>query len=446
MLVTAFAGVGSGAMRITMSGHVVTKSGVAAPNCIVKLSKAAIADTTDATGFYVFQQNTNIVFDGAMGFPPLRSPRGISSFFAGNETRMGMPDGMRIYAIDGRNLKPGPAAMPANPPRGIYFCVGIAASEGDQGPPAGLAKSLAAVDTLKVVFRDTLLTTVEVPSYTDTLGVKLDGELPAKYPRMLVASYSNNAAYILDNNGNIERTFKVPGACQDAWMLPNGHVLLAGGDSVKEVYADGSIVWAYKSPCGGEIHNCQPLPGGLTLIGENCSGKLLHIDTHGTVVRSLQTTFTGTNHGRFRMVRKTVDSTYLIVALDDGSGYEIDTTGTKLRTISGARHSLIRLGSGNLMYGGYYNGPFAEINKSNQVVWQLTAADIPDIGFNYAAAMHILPNGNMVIAAYTSTCKLFEITRDKKIVWKLQNPAIGNPTHVYVLEDLRDPAKFEIER
>lgn len=36
-------------------------------------------------------------------------------------------------------------------------------------------------------------------------------------------------------------------------------------------------------------------------------------------------------------------------------------------------------------------------------------------------------------AAYTSKFPVFEVTTHKKVVWKFQNPAVGNPTHVKVL-------------
>ena len=88
---------------------------------------------------------------------------------------------------------------------------------------------------------------------------------------------------------------------------------------------------------------------------------------------------------------------------------------------------------GNLLIGGAYNAPVIEIDKSDKIVWKLTAEDIPEIGFAYSAGCLRLPNGNTVVAAYTSKFPIFEVTPAKKIVWKFQNPAVGNPTHVKVL-------------
>jgi hypothetical protein len=89
---------------------------------------------------------------------------------------------------------------------------------------------------------------------------------------------------------------------------------------------------------------------------------------------------------------------------------------------------------------------FIELDKNDSLIWKLSASDIPEIGFDFAAAGQLLPNGNFVFAAYTSTYKIVEITRDKKVVWKVQNSAIGNPTHVMLLDIKGDPTKGELTR
>src|SRR5512138_2086785 len=86
-------------------------------------------------------------------------------------------------------------------------------------------------------------------------------------PPMIVASYNNSSAYIIEG-GKVVWQHRMPGACQEAWVLPSGNVLVSGGSQVVEVTRDKQVVWKYESPKDAktEIHSCQPLPGGLTLI------------------------------------------------------------------------------------------------------------------------------------------------------------------------------------
>ena len=71
----------------------------------------------------------------------------------------------------------------------------------------------------------------------------------ATHPPLLIASYSNNAAYIVSPDDKvIWNSEKMPGACQDAWLLPNNHVLLSGGNQVREITADHKVVWQYEAP------------------------------------------------------------------------------------------------------------------------------------------------------------------------------------------------------
>jgi hypothetical protein len=133
---------------------------------------------------------------------------------------------------------------------------------------------------------------------------------------------------------------------------------------------------------------------------------------------------------------------------------EFDGNGAELRRVTAgdlgqswtAIHSAVKLTNGNWFLGASYQGDFYEIDADNNIVWQLTAADIPEIGFTYAAGCQILPNGHIVVAGYNSTFPIFEITREKEVVWKMQNGDMGSPTHVMILDMVGDPANGDIIR
>jgi len=269
----------------------------------------------------------------------------------------------------------------------------------------------------------------------------------AAHPPLLVASYSNNAAYIVAADDKVVwESAKMPGACQDAWLLSNNHVLLSGGNQVREITADNKVVWQYEAPkeTPVEIHNCQPLPGGGALIGEGGTCRLLEIDNHGKIATEIKLTLGGNAHSHMRQVRKTAKGTYLVTAAGENNIHEYDAIGKETRVLSGKDiekqgvkwpivHSAELLPNGNLLIGGAYNSPVIEVDPAGKIVWKLAAEDIPEVGFAYSAGCLRLPNGNTVVAAYTSKFQIFEVTPAKKVVWKFHNPAIGNPTHVKLL-------------
>jgi hypothetical protein len=272
-------------------------------------------------------------------------------------------------------------------------------------------------------------------------------ETAGKQPPLLIASFSRNAALIVSADGKVVwESEKMPGACQDAWLLSNNHVLLSGGTQVREITADQKVVWQYDAPKDVkiEIHNCQPLPDGGALIGEGGTCRLLEIDNQGKIAKEIKLPLGGNAHTHMRQVRKTTQGTYLVTAAGENNIHEYDAQGKELRLLSGKEiakqgvkwpivHSAELLKNGNLLIGGAYGMPVIEVDAADKIVWKLAAEDIPEIGFAYSAGCLRLPNGNTVVAAYTSKYPVFEVTPDKKVVWKLQNPAIGKPTHVKVL-------------
>lgn len=268
----------------------------------------------------------------------------------------------------------------------------------------------------------------------------------APHPALLIASYTNNAAYIVSEDGRIVWEYKMPGGCQDAWLLPSGHILLSGGRQVREVTADKKLVWEYQGAPDGqtEIHNCQPLPDGRTLVGEGGTCRLLELDAQGKIAKEIRLKLGGNAHTHMRQVRKTPAGTYLVAASGEANIYEFDQHGRQLRAVTGSEmkkqgvtwkmvHSVDLLPNGHWLIGGSYDAPLVEVDRENRVVWKLSAQDIPEIGFNYSAGCLRLANGNTVVAAYHSAYPIFEVTPGKKIVWKYRDPAISGPTHVKLL-------------
>ena len=107
-------------------------------------------------------------------------------------------------------------------------------------------------------------------SVTATVTGQLDGKLLAA---------GDNRVMILNTDGTIAWQHPA-GLTHDVWMLPNGNVLYADGNTVTEITPAQKVVFQYKSAeqHGGGTYACQRLDNGNTLVGENSTGKVLEVD------------------------------------------------------------------------------------------------------------------------------------------------------------------------
>ncbi len=273
-----------------------------------------------------------------------------------------------------------------------------------------------------------------------------------KPPRMLVSSFTKGTAFIITPDGTVEWEYKMPGLCQDAWMLPGGDVVLTGFSCVRRVTRDKKIVWEYKSPKDvgkTEIHSCHALADGGVVFTECGTSRLIELDANGAIAKQIVLKELKNNHHTFsRQIRKLANGNYLVVATGDGKVCELNPDGKIIRQVTskemaaqGVRwvsvHAAVKLDNGNLMISGGHVASLAEVDKDNRVVWSFTAADAPaELGLKYTAGFQILADGKIVISAFDSKTKLYAIDKaSKKVVWKMENGnIIGNPTHVLVLD------------
>ena len=101
--------------------------------------------------------------------------------------------------------------------------------------------------------------------------------------------------------------------------------------------------------------------------------------------------------------------------------------------IKGGPHSVIRLPNGNTLNAcSDHDGDpkIVEIDKTGNDVWHITKNEIPGIDLKFMSGMEILPNGNLVFTNWLvhnnfgKAPYAFEITRDKKVVWKYNDYVI----------------------
>jgi hypothetical protein len=250
----------------------------------------------------------------------------------------------------------------------------------------------------------------------------------------------NNRVMIMDQQGEIvwEHGSKQTktGDVQDAWLLENGNVLFADGDSVTEVTRDHKIVFKHTPKIleKGGAFSCQRLANGNTLVGENSAGKIVEVDPAGQIVVDIQTQpSTVGEHLNMRMVRKLDNGNYLISMIGSKLIQEYTPAGEKVLEIktSDRVFSAIRTPAGTVLAGAF-NGIF-EYDNGGNVLWSFTQKDAPELGLKKFTGINLQPDGTIlvgVLAAYDKKTgkgsSVFAINRNKEVLWHYANPKGDN--------------------
>jgi hypothetical protein len=244
---------------------------------------------------------------------------------------------------------------------------------------------------------------------------------------------------ILAEDGKEQWNAGRPGA-RDGWVLPNGNVLIAWGDQVKELTRDNRVVFQYtKSPENQELGTVQRLPNGTTLISElGRLPRLLEVDSSGAIVAQIALQpETDNAHMQTRMARKLPNDNYLVPHLLAFKVKEYTTQGEITRAVAtdleelGGRaaenwpFTAIRLENGNTLVTLTHGNKVVEFDPQGKVAWWVSNDDFPnEKPFADPCGAQRLPNGNTVIASYGATgpIKIFEVSPDKQMVWKYTGP------------------------
>lgn len=226
---------------------------------------------------------------------------------------------------------------------------------------------------------------------------------------------------------------------RDGFVLPSGNVLVAWTDEVKEMTRDGNVVFHYrKSDVNREIGTVQRLPNGNTLITElGTKPRLMEVTPAGQVALEfpLQPE-TDNAHMQTRMARKLASGNYLVPHLLAFKVKEYTATGEVVSTIPTDLDSLggrpaenwpftaIRLENGHTLVNLTHGNKTVEFNEQGHVDWVVSNDDFDRKPFVDPCGGQRLPNGNTVIASYGAQqgIKVFEVTRDKKMVWTYEGP------------------------
>ena len=229
-------------------------------------------------------------------------------------------------------------------------------------------------------------------------------------------------------------------AARDGYVLENGNVLIAWSEEIQELTREKKVVWSYKKSAENkEIGTVQRLAEGRTLVTElGPKPRLMELDAAGKVLVdvALQPE-TDNAHMQTRMARKLASGNYLVPHLLAFKVKEYTSEGkvvqefvTDMEDLGGRKaenwpFTAIRLENGHTVVNLTHGNKTVELDAQGKVVWKISNEDFPDAKpFADPCGAQRLPNGNTVIASYAASgpIKVFEVTPEKKIVWKYTGP------------------------
>lgn len=234
--------------------------------------------------------------------------------------------------------------------------------------------------------------------------------------------------YIVGEDSQVKWTY--PHETRDGFVLPSGNVLLAlskgkdlPGGGVAEVMPDGKVVFEYKGT-KSEVDTAQLLADDRILLTESgAKPRLLEVDRTGKILVEVPLQCqTKDHHMETRMARKLANGNYLVPHLIDRVVREYTPEGKVVWEVATPHwpFTAIRLENGNTLINCTMGMRSIEVDAKGKTVWDLTNADLGGDLIKDACGGQRLANGNTVITSYRTgvdDVKMFEVTREKKVVW-----------------------------
>lgn len=269
-------------------------------------------------------------------------------------------------------------------------------------------------------------------------------------PSYRILGSDRDRVAIVNSSGKVEWQTPCEGSAHDLDLLPNGNILfLRNSTTVVEMTPEKKVVWRHTArPKQGyqgaiEIHAFQRLKDGLTLVAESGNRRIVEVDKDDRIVHEIPLTVNHPDpHRDTRMVRKLDNGHYLVCHEGDGAVREYEGTGTVVWSyaldLAGRPRSpghgpeghgtevfgAIRLPSGNTMIAAGNGNRVIEVTPDGKIVWSIAHNELPGIRLAWVTTLQLLPNGNLVVGnchAGPENPQLFEVTRDKKVVWTFKD-------------------------
>ena len=227
---------------------------------------------------------------------------------------------------------------------------------------------------------------------------------------------------------------------------------IAGGETAI-LSNDGKPLWSY--PAG--TRDGFVLPNGNIMLTEaGAKPRLLEVTRDGKIAVEVPLQCQNANaHMESRMARKLPNGNYLVPQLFDRVVREYTPKGEvvwEFKTPDAPKDcwpfTAIRIPNGNTIVTLTHGNKVVEVDPAGKIVWECSNADLPDT-FKDPCGAQWLPNGNIVVTSYAAkgdAIKLFEINREKKIVWSRQDGKPGGIHEFQILDTNGKPLEGTVYR
>ena len=256
-----------------------------------------------------------------------------------------------------------------------------------------------------------------------------------------------NRTVLINEDNKI--VWQTKGYGRDGFVLENGNILVSVANVAKEISRNGKLVWSYQLSKGNkELGTCVRLENGNTLVVERgVKPQLLEVGADGRIeVHVPLKPETPNAHMQTRMARKIPNGNYLVPHLLAFAVKEYKPDGTVVRTIKtdlaelGGRKernwpfTAIRVGDGKILSNLTNGNKCVEFDSKGRVAWRLDNSHVDGRLADPCGGQRLI-NGNTIICSYGQKKgdmpKIFEVTKDKKVVWEYFNPEIrAHEVHV----------------
>ncbi|VGO18539.1 aryl-sulfate sulfotransferase [Pontiella sulfatireligans] len=236
------------------------------------------------------------------------------------------------------------------------------------------------------------------------------------------------------------------GIVRDVHQLPNGHILYTHNTpgkkdpvdpqcGVRELDAEGRTCWEYEME-GRYILSCHRMKNGNTLIGASLKGAVFIVNPAGEILHTLKVRGNHTKHS-INKVRELENGNLLILEADCDfvTEYTLDGDVVWEYPVPLLAFQAERLPNGNTLISGREG--IIEVSPAKEIVWKLSHEDVPEAGSRWFTGFDIRENGNLVVMSPKGETPIFEVTRDKQVVWKtsLTPKQLGLANGLFLIED-----------
>ncbi len=231
-----------------------------------------------------------------------------------------------------------------------------------------------------------------------------------------------------------------------------GRILFARQFGATEIDASGRELWNYDAPPNTELHTIYPLGADRVVVVENgLPARLKVIRKRDDLVLTSFVLESGDPargiHGQFRRARPAPGGHFLVAHLSLGKVVEYDAVGKIVWSVEAPKPWLAtRLPNGNTLITGDTWGYVREVNHEGRTVWEVGQDELPGIHFTVVQEASRLGNGNTLINNWVSadpadgwgrSPQLVEVTRAKKVVWRITERALLGPASTTQILDRR---------